>query len=297
MKMPSLVKEMVKLTEPLTLPYNFVARNYTTNSGSPPGYGVTLFFYLCIYNDSSDISLMHNALQTQLNQGSAAGKPLNKFAVGKFRGKYELKNTTNIDCVIDMYHVVARNDMDTTLCPTLQFANSGPYYADLYTLLKQGYAEESGASQPATGAWPNGVTPYNISKFCTYYKIIKHKEFKLIGGDCKTITIKDSKWRIWNGTKVYGCTGALNTIDTAFAKRTHWYFGLARGFPVTDASSTGNVSTGPVNLAMHSQETYNFTGLPNATRILTVPSNNYGTISTLSTIDQRTEIQAGYVLA
>lgn len=281
-KVMSIIRTMVKMTQPIPFIQNWAAR-FTA------GVGQSCLIPICYWNDAIDLSTMHNLLQTALNQGSGfINKPLLKFAVGKFEGFYDMKIANNIDTLVDFYHVIARNDVDVTICPTVTLG-PGVTGVDVLNYLIVGYFECTGTT-PTKTAWPIGVKPFDIPKFCSAYKIIKTTSVKMIGGACKHITFTDKKWRLWNGDKIAGANNVSSTPDVGFARRTHWVFAIARGIPVSDVTNLNNVSTGPVSIELVSRERYRYTGLPNAVVSFTNPTNGFGAITTLSTITAQTEL-------
>lgn len=264
--------------------------------------GFSLFMDLCCYNDSVDISLMHNKLQAVLGTGTTTTQPLNKFAVGDFTGIYQLKNNSNADLEMDIYKCTARDDLDVTLAPIVNF-NAFPtggatsaitYAAGPFQQALEGYQEATspiGSTFVNRNTWPLSITPYQINKFCTYFKILgKPTKLRMLGGAYKQFKIRDKRWNLWNGTKVNGCTGAVGAADTAFRNRTIWYFAIIRGTIVNDSVTAANVNFSRPDISLGIIERYQYTGVTNAVASIDVPIQVLGTITTAQTITAQTEL-------
>lgn len=282
---------MKKITEPRKFSYTFGFRS-TGNVGS------MLYTDLCVINDSVDISAMHNKIQTAL--AISTGTPVNKFAVGGFTATYDIKNSSNVDVICEVYKCVARDDMDSTLSPLANWNNIAniQYAQGPINMMQDGYFEATGGVNLNAATWPLGITPFSINKFSTYFKVLKTSKFKLIGGGIKNVKITAPRWNIWNGTKVKGCTGALDAVDTTFRGKTVFYFMLTRGMPVNDSVVTTKVTTGPPDIDIVGIEQYEYTGIPNAVAKIEVPINGLQTITNaVSFITEQTELKVGVVSA
>lgn len=201
-------------------------------------------------------------------------------------------------CVL--YKVRARNDVTAQICPIGSYnGGSGINLADVTTTFVNSY-NESTSTSATISTIPIGTTPYMLNQFCCYFKIIgKPREIRIPGGGYKNYTVKDPRWRMWNGAKIAGCSGAVNAVDVAFKNRTTWIFGLTYGAPVSDSTNANNVAPGPVRLLTLSQESYEYTGTVNTISRLQPPLNNFPTISAsnVSTVTLQTEEKESFVFA
>lgn len=300
---------MKKITEPTPYVYNWAIRRTTTTS-SVNGY-VCLVAPLLQWNDAQDISIMHNYLQGQLGQGMPAPTtilpPMDKFAVGAYKAEFTIKNAENMEVSYDLYMCTVRNDMDATLAPSTAWGSSSKvFYANLLALLPQGITEQNGGNPniptPSLTYWPVGITPYDIAKFCSYVKINKCKRNQvLLGGGFKSYSVRDKKWRMWNGTKVNGCTNATNAVDVCFAKRTRFIFAIFKAQAIDDHSlstTAPNANYANVNMLFSGNERYEYTGVNNAVKYFQYASDVSAIIpANVSTLDLQTELQSGYVVA
>lgn len=286
---------MKKITEPMKYTQNFGFRPIGSSTTANSQYA----FYLCSWNDAADISTLHNTIQSQINAPTTS--PLTKFAVGKFKGEYMIKSENNMDTFVTFYKVMARDDMDSELIPVIGYTPSGIIkVSDAIDVLCQSYAESAIASKPLRQTFPLGITPYDCNKFCTYFKIVgKPKTVKITGGGYTVVRVKDNKWRLWNGSKVAGCTGATNAQDVVFRKRTMWIIGFAVGLPTVDSSegsAPGKASHSGIDLAITTTEKYYVTAVPNAQAKIIAPVNDFVAFTGVpSTILEQTEVKSGVI--
>jgi hypothetical protein len=207
-----------------------------------------------------------------------------------------------MEATYDIYTVITRNDMDYNMLPGAQWpttGSAGPYYANILQQMWYGLAEMTGSPSSSFSNYnfPSGLTPFDIAKFCSYFKIIKRKlNNVLIGGGYKTYTVKDKKWRLWDGTKIYQCNGSQNVVDTAFGRRTKTVFILMRGQGVSDVVNTQNVALAPCNIITTGKERFMFTGTNTTTKRI-IMQNTYNAVGTMSTVDLQTEEKEAYVVA
>lgn len=302
---------MKDLTEPIPYIFNWAKRYFNSQQpGNTAGF-MTQIIPLLQWNDAPDIAAMHNNLKVILNQSPAAGggvPPLSKFAVGGYKGKFTIKNDSNIDAMVDIYTCVARNDVDNQIAPYVNWGTIGSSsvnFASFLTLLPISIREQiqSNTVLPATlDNWPVGVTPFDCGKFCEYVKIIKvQKDIFLQGGKLKGFSVAEKKWRLWNGTKVNGTTGLMAAApDTAFGRRTKFVFAMITSQAVTQTGVLNNSANyGPVNVVVSGAERYQYTGINNAIKYFSYNTDVTTTIinNNLSTVTAETELASGYVIA
>lgn len=200
---------------------------------------------------------------------------------------------------MDLYTCAARNDIDKYLVPTAQWGSSPGTpvnYAFWQGILNTGAAEMGQSWTYLT--WPTGLTPFDIPKFCSYFKILKvKKDIKLIGAGFKSYMVKDRKWHIWNGTKVNGI--ATDATDNMFKGRTKFVFAMITAAAVNDNTDQTKANFGPVTVLVSGTERLSYTGVRNVSKIVNYVQDTQSITdqSHISTIDLQTELVGGYVVA
>jgi hypothetical protein len=295
---------MRKETEPLVTNYAWARRWYNQQQGQNAGCMAMIIPLLC-WNDSYDIAALHNQIQVGLNQGNPVGgtaPPLSKFAVGNYTGKFSFKNTTNIECIYDLYMATSRDDADETIVAASSWGNNGGLsYPALQNLIAQGLYDAAGRSQQYNNPlqFPIGATPFDSPTFCTYFRIkVLKRDQVLMGAGFKAMSYSEKRWNMWNGLKIRGCTNTRGT-DTMFAGRTKMIFGIFRSQAVTQTGQhTAAANYAPVDIVTEGSEKYSVTAVNNATRYFNYSADVATSItgSNLGTIDWSTEQTAGYVV-
>lgn len=284
------IREMKDVTEPITSVYSWVGKYINAQ-------GFSMVVPLLQWNDAYDIGPFHNNLLTQLNNPTTTPSPLNKFAVGGYSGDITIKNCANVEMTMDIYTIVWRDDTTAGLAVPTNWNTNGSSnvrYASPFTLLLSGVMEAGNATAPFVTTWPVGLTPYNVAKFCSYYKIIKvKKDVRIIGGNFKSYKVRDKKWRIWDGTKIGGANYAINAIYNGFARRTKCVFAIMTGMGYNE-ETTNNCNFAPLDVLLTGQERYSYTGINNSSKkIFIVQDTN--TVTTPAIMNLQTEIATGYV--
>lgn len=285
---------MRKITEPQTWAFTWGVRQFQL--AIPAAYGFSKQFPLLQWHDTFDIALLHNSLKAALN--ATSGGPLNKFAVGNYQAQVTIKNMTNNEVTIDFYRWVVREDVPTAQAPQTQWGSStSPInYANIDQQLYAGFTEQGMSGITANG-WPIGMTAFNVSRYCSFVKIIKVKKAVLImGGSFKKFVVNHKKWFIYNGSKVLGATGAQPSGMTMFGGKTGGVMCIATGGAIADTVNTNRISTSHVNLAIIAKEQYSFTGVNNVTKA-SAQVTDFGAIAIGQTINYATEVVGPEVVA
>lgn len=286
---------MIKETVPQDFIYNFTLMHQVTMGTG----GLSMWCNLMSWNDAWDIAWMHNQLRTQLGVTTGC---LNKFAVGRFKGVYQIKNTSNNDVRLDFYKVIARQDGDATIYPNKSWTGtSATQYYTWWNLVVAGWLEQTtagGSGQTLTNFQvPLGISPYKVNKFCSYLKIVSKKlNVSLLGGGTKSIAVSDPKWRYWDGSKVVGCNGQGSSVsDVVFGRRTGWLFCVVTPSVVsTDQGPT----VGPFQIIYSGRECYQYTGTVQTQKVSYAPIVDMPlTYSDLNTVTEKTELNVSYVVS
>lgn len=290
----AIINTIVKATEP----YNFIT-NWAYRIGGTNG--TMLYSLLCQYYDAYDIATMHNTLQPIVGNTIT---PLNRFVVGRFSGRYCIKSMNNLDTWMTIYKCVPRRDVSIQEIPLTNLTTATPIQVyDPFVIMQKGWYE---STTPPTSSsidqttWPAGLTPYMIPAFTSMFKIIKTKRLKITGGGYKFLNVKAKPWHLFNGEWITGC----NPTDRGPARnvcmlkgRTVTYFALTKGQPIVDAGTYYKTSIGGADFAISCEETYQYTGDTFTQRRIQRINNLYDTVTTLSTINEQTEVKSGYVFA
>lgn len=269
------VSEMKRLSTPVAYIYNWAYRI----AGALSGLGSV--YPLCVINDSADLAIMHRMVANRLGYTSQA--IINKFAVGGFTGEYTLQSLANYNQEVYVYKCVPRRELSNTQAPIVNYSTVTPLvpFADARKALFDGYAEQTGGGVVAQDSWPIGLTPFDINKFCCLWKVVgKVRKFKLRGGAEFVVTIKDKRWRMWNGTDIYQASPvSVDTSSTCFPRATRFYLMIVNGGLINDSTNKTLESTAATTIAILGKERYHCTGIANAAATLTPPVSSFGTIT------------------
>lgn len=293
----TVIKEIVNTTVPLSFGYEFA---YRPSSGT---HGKAMFFMICQYNDAVDISAMHNEMWNNFRPTASFQQgPLQKLVVGEFKGKYIMKLANNLDTFIDVYKVVPRKDLDFQVSPVTNYSTTTVSYADIWDSLWRGLNEIYTGTTPLTAAdfdkWPASMTPFNIPRFTTYFKIVKTKSFRITGAGYKMMNVNQKAMKLYNGEMIANCLPAGTNNPRPYTQmkgKTVSYFGIARCQPVTDATNVFAVSIGTPSILIAAQESYKYTAVDNAVARIPIIQTGYGTIGTARTMLAESELASGYV--
>lgn len=293
----TVIKEIINTTVPLSFGYEFA---YRPNSST---FNKAMFFMICQYNDAVDISAMHNEMWNNFRPTSSFQQgPLQKLVIGAFKGKYIMKLANNMDTFIDVYKVVPRKDLDFQISPVTNYSTTTVSYSDVWDSLWRGLNEVYVNATPLTAAdfdkWPASMTPFNIPRFTTYFKIVKTKTFRLTGAGYKMMNVSSKAMKMYNGEMIANCLpGGTNNNRpyTQLKGKTVTYFGIARCQPVVDSTNPFAVGLGTPSILVAAQESYKFTAVDNAVARIPIIQTGYGTIATARTMLAESELASGYV--
>lgn len=239
--------------------------------------------------DAEDIEAVINAVTFT---SIAVSNTPRKLVFDGFRGQYTMKNNTNSDVELDLYWCLARRDIASQTTPINSFQN-GVQYADITQVLLDGAKEQGLTLTNIT--WPLSLTPFQITRFCEFFKILKSQRILLGGGRNVTVKMNLPKKFMFATDLVVGTQqGDVAQSYACFANKTITLLAISRGEVINDATSHTPVSTAGSAYLLLGEESY--TAYPNnIIPAQLVAPTALGTVTTHMVLTQETELSTAPV--